>query len=288
MIGPFALDEGLVGSSLCTHQASPDLHVATVRMFNTNTSKRIDCSFPVTASPPPRPQLSLPQTAIAGVPGRASAITLDFLYPGGARTGALLPTGRASDVLTLSPTHHIAASLVDATNPTVLIAEASLRSHLWSLTYSPGPSPSPPKHEDAPAIDYADPHVLHALESVRRAGAQLMGLDPSAQAQPKIAVLGAATPEDAHQNGVHIVVRALSMGVLHRAVPMVRTHILLSLTASTHSPFTWIRADCRVVHRRRRARPRERRARARRPGAGGGGDGPPPPPERDGRCRRRV
>ena len=46
-----------------------------------------------------------------------------------------------------------------------------------------------------------------------------MGLDPSAQAQPKIAVLSAPTLTEA-DGGVDIRVDALSMGVHHRAVPL--------------------------------------------------------------------
>ena len=46
-----------------------------------------------------------------------------------------------------------------------------------------------------------------------------MGLDPSAQAQPKIAVLSASTGARPHGD-VDIRVDALSMGVHHRAVPL--------------------------------------------------------------------
>jgi 2-methylaconitate cis-trans-isomerase PrpF len=82
MIGVFAVDEGL-----CKPQAKDDgmIMTATVRSFNTNTHKIIDTTFPVTHDGVPL--LDLPQTSIAGVSGTASRIILDFVNPGGARTG---------------------------------------------------------------------------------------------------------------------------------------------------------------------------------------------------------
>ncbi|EIN09921.1 DUF453-domain-containing protein [Punctularia strigosozonata HHB-11173 SS5] len=215
MIGPFAVDTGLVSRTndlKLTHDDAKGITRATVRTFNTNTQKRIDCTFPVSVSYPGlgperlSAQLDLPQTSIAGVPGQASTITLDFMAPGGARTGKLLPTGNSAEDLTLSDTSlpSVRVSLVDATNPTVFVAACTL-----SKTLS-APADQP--------IDYASLGVLEVLELIRSAGARAMALDPTAQAQPKIAVLSAPVPGEA--SDAHIVVHALSMGVLHRAVPM--------------------------------------------------------------------
>lgn len=118
MIGVFTLDEGICKNPIVSRDGE-----ATVRMFNTNTNKHINTTFPVTTvseSSQVRAQLELEQTAIAGVSGIASRIILDFVSPGGARTGKLLPTGHAIDALEIAINGHtsiIPASLVDATNP---------------------------------------------------------------------------------------------------------------------------------------------------------------------------
>jgi 2-methylaconitate cis-trans-isomerase PrpF len=138
------------------------------------------------------------------VPGRASKIVLDFVSPGGAATGKLLPTGNPVDALRLDTPFkaglHVRASLVDATNPTVFVTSRDLREIL----------DLPP---DA-AVDYSNPDVAAIIEIVRKAGAIRMGLDPSLQGQPKIAFLSPPCSMD-----VDIEVHAISMGVLHKACP---------------------------------------------------------------------
>ena len=78
MIGVFALDEGLCSPRKVEGEPS----LATVRSFNTNTSKLIDTTFPVTHDSVP--DLSRPEVETAGVPGKASRIVLQFVNPGGA------------------------------------------------------------------------------------------------------------------------------------------------------------------------------------------------------------
>ena len=58
---------------------------------------------------------------LPGVAGRGARIALDFIDPGGAGTGRLLPTGRALDTI-----DGVAASLVDATNPVVFVRAKDL------------------------------------------------------------------------------------------------------------------------------------------------------------------
>ncbi|KAF8883251.1 hypothetical protein BD779DRAFT_1663184 [Infundibulicybe gibba] len=94
------------------------------------------------------------------------------------------------------------ASYIDAANPTVFIDASEL-------------------HPLFPVDEFfqgkAHQGLEEALEAIRQQGAMVMGLDPSAQAQPKIALLDAPGPET---ENVDIVIHALSMGVLHKAVPM--------------------------------------------------------------------
>nr|VWP01287.1 N/A [Ganoderma boninense] len=199
MIGVFALDEGL-----CSPTLDATGNLATVRSFNTNTSKVIDTTFPVSSEHVA--ELNLPEVEMAGVPGQASRIILQFVNPGGARTGKLLPTGSPVDILEVGDAKlsSIPASLVDATNPTVFIAAEHLAKaiHAEHLGISPD--------------DLAKPDVVQLVETIRQAGAVRMGLDPSAKAQPKIAIL--STPDAT--DDADIVIHAFSMGVLHKAVPM--------------------------------------------------------------------
>ncbi|PIL35480.1 hypothetical protein GSI_02208 [Ganoderma sinense ZZ0214-1] len=199
MIGVFALDEGL-----CSPRLDGTGSLATVRSFNTNTSKVIDTTFPISSSH--LADLDLPEVETAGVPGQASRIILQFVNPEGARTGKLLPTGSPSDDLQVSDARlsSIPTSLVDATNPTVFIAAE----HLAKAIHAEPRGVSPD--------DLAQPDVVELVETIRQAGAVRMGLDPSAKAQPKIAIL--STP--AANDDADVVIHAFSMGVLHKAVPM--------------------------------------------------------------------
>ena len=107
-VGPFAIDERLVPSA--------DGETA-VRIHNTNTKKIIVAHVPVRdGEAAVEGDFELP-----GVAGRGARIALDFVEPGGARTGQLLPTGRAVDAV-----EGVSASLVDATNPVVFVRAKDL------------------------------------------------------------------------------------------------------------------------------------------------------------------
>lgn len=224
MIGVFAVDEGLCRPKLV--QDGPGGHsIATIRSFNTNTGKRIDSSFPVTREGL-IPVLDLPQATVAGVPGRASQITLDFVSPSGARTGKLLPTGNPVDTVQVPASDpgskgRVRASLVDATNPTVFIPLEDLRTAL--------------DIHDEDSVNYDEPPVSKLIEIIRQEGARHMGLDPSAQAQPKIAILSRPEADDLEAD---IVVHAYSMGVLHKAVPMT-LGLCLGVAAKVKGTLAW-------------------------------------------------
>ncbi|QHE84176.1 2-methylaconitate cis-trans isomerase PrpF family protein [Hydrogenophaga sp. BPS33] len=111
-IGPFAVDEGLV-------QVRDGM--AQVRIHNTNTHKIIRASFPVRGGR----SVSEGDLTIPGVHGTGAPVRLDFLEPGGASTGRLLPTGRALDEIEL-PEGRFRASLVDAANACVFVDAAQL------------------------------------------------------------------------------------------------------------------------------------------------------------------
>ncbi|KAF8161536.1 PrpF protein [Crassisporium funariophilum] len=229
MIGVFAIDEGIC-------PPPKGLEQATIRSFNTNTQKVIDTTFPV--SEVGIPILDLPEATVAGVPGKASQIILDFVNPGGARTGKLLPSGNPTDILTIRALHSqtssplspsssrtVRVSLIDATNPTVFVRYSELDEFLPMEDYVNGKSP-------------ATEEVSPILELIRQGGAKTMGLDPSAQAQPKIAILSAPQNADDISHGVNIVIHALSMGVLHKAVPMT-VGLCLGVASKIEGTLAW-------------------------------------------------
>ncbi|KAI0749648.1 PrpF protein [Daedaleopsis nitida] len=206
MIGVFALDEGLCSP----RDVNRNTGLATVRSYNTNTSKLIDTTLPLSPFSMSA-DLDRPEVAMAGVPGQASKIMLQFVNPGGARTGKLLPTGSPIDDIEFAEGANkvtIPASLVDATNPTVFVAAEHL-APLLGITA-----------QALTAKHFTRPDVESKLEAIRQAAAVRMGLDPSAKAQPKIAVLSEPAPSAGGDEGVDIDVHAFSMGVMHKAVPM--------------------------------------------------------------------
>ncbi|PLK27603.1 2-methylaconitate cis-trans isomerase PrpF family protein [Novosphingobium sp. TH158] len=180
VVGPFAVEEGLV--------AAPADGEAVVRIHNTNTGKIIAARFPVEGGR----LASAGDLAINGVDGRAAPIRLEFLSPGGAKTGALLPTGKPVQSL-----EGLAASLVDAANPTVFVTAESM-----------GKTGS-----ESPQALEADAQFLARMAAIREAGAQAMGI-PGSASVPLVAMVA---PGD---GSCDIAVRIISMGQPHRATPI--------------------------------------------------------------------
>ncbi|PVF94419.1 DUF453-domain-containing protein [Serendipita vermifera] len=222
--GIFAVDAGI-----CQAHKDGDGTRGRVRSWNTNTNKRIDTVFPLDSSG--RPKLELDEVELAGVSGKASSIAMEFINPAGAMTGKLLPTGNAVDVLELPGEDLAEVSLVDATNPTVILPYHELRI-LLSL------------RPDDP-LNFESKEALDVLELVRTSSAKLMGL-PSAPAQPKIVVV--RPPQEGSATGEDLVVHALSMGVPHKAIPMT---VGLCLGVATQIKGTVIERMLRNKHQSR-------------------------------------
>ncbi len=192
-VGPFAIDERLVPA------VEP---VTTVRLHNTNTKKLVVARVPVAGG-----EAAVEgDFELQGVPGRGARIALDFLDPGGAATGRLLPTGRTRDTLEVPGLGGIEASLVDATNPMVFVRAKDL-----GLSGTEAPE----------AID-REPALLDRLEAIRVAGAARMGI-PGSPAIPKVALVGPPASSrtldgrEIAAREVDLVARVISMGRCHRA-----------------------------------------------------------------------
>lgn len=199
-IGPVAWDWGLIPARNQVVEQEGDELWASVRTFNTNTSKVLVSRFKVSGYPArycPDGDYTLD-----GVPGTNSKITLSFMDPAGAKTDKVLPTGNPVDVLQLPDGNSIAASLVDVSNPGVFITMKSLGiSNPDILT---------------PDVVQHDAALMARLGEIRRAGASMMGLDPDVESIPKVVMLF-SSPEP---SDVHIRCLTLSMGLAHKAVPL--------------------------------------------------------------------
>ncbi len=202
-VGVFAVEAGLV--------RVPDGE-ARVRMFNVNTSKRVDCVFGVAAGH----ARVFGDAAIAGVPGTGAPIRLDFLEPGGAATGRLLPTGAPVEALRLPDGTTVAASIVDASNLCVFVRAGDL-----GVTGT-----------ELPGDLRGRTDLMARMEDIRAAAAVAAGrvatpreASEHAQASPKIALVAPAADAPTlsgrlRRDECDLQVRMLSMGVPHLAIPL--------------------------------------------------------------------
>ncbi|MES0862706.1 PrpF domain-containing protein [Ruegeria sp. SCPT10] len=202
-VGPFAVEEGMV-------PVAADQNEALVRIYSTNTDSIYHARFPVCDGHP----VEDGSFEIPGVSGAGAKVTIDFLAPGGAGTGTLLPTGNGVDVLQIDGFGALEVSLIDAANPVVFFRAADLNKT----------ATEPPQDLDG------DPEFMALIEQIRAAGAVAMGMASSVgdvkRSSPKVAMLGApkaftALDGRAHGPGSHDVnVRLVSMGNFHRAITL--------------------------------------------------------------------
>jgi hypothetical protein len=202
-IGPFAVEEGLV---------SVEDGEALVRIFNTNTQKIIHATFEVRDGRP----LARGALVIPGVAGSGAPIRLDFVEPGGAATGALLPTGNARDRLDVPGLGEIEVSMVDAANACVFVAARTLGL----------------RGTEMPEELERNSTLLEKLAAIRLHASVAMGIAPditSARAKAAVPFIGfvSAAQESPQLGGgtlaaadVDFTARFLSSGQPHRALPL--------------------------------------------------------------------
>lgn len=194
-VAPFALEAGILKVADGKHE---------FRLFNTNTGKTVLARVTVVDG---RAAID-GDFALPGVAESTSPIELVYPSPAGSRTGALLPTGTAREVI-----DGIDVTLIDACLPMVLVRAADLGLSGTEL----------PTDIDARTA------VMARLETLRREGARRMGLcDDVAgapSAGPKIGMV--AAPADAPvldgttlaAGDTDLLVRVISMEQAHKAVP---------------------------------------------------------------------
>ncbi|MGZ6243827.1 MAG: PrpF domain-containing protein [Candidatus Binataceae bacterium] len=204
-IGPFAVDENLIAVADADGEA-------TVRIHNTNTRKLIVAHFPLEGG---RAAVD-GDFRLPGIAGSGAPVRLDFLEPGGAGTGMLLPTGNATDTLEADGVRGIEVSMVDAANPCVFVAADALGA----------------SGVEMPDELEANGALLRRLEAIRIAASLRMGIAKTAEAAaripsiPKVAMVAPAREartlagERLAAADADITVRMISIGQPHRAVPL--------------------------------------------------------------------
>ena len=153
-VGPFAVERGLTA-------ASP------VRIHMVNSGSVATASFPVVD----RVVDYDGDTAIAGVPGTAAAIVLDFAGTEGSATGALLPTGNVTDVI-----EGVTVTCIDNGMPVVVVPAADFGRSGYECV----------------AELEADDGLKRRVRALQLAAGELMGLgDVSGASVPKISLVAA-------------------------------------------------------------------------------------------------
>jgi 2-methylaconitate isomerase len=203
-IGPFAVDEGLV--------PKPAGNEAVVRIFNTNTRKIIVARFPMDG----RFAAVDGDFVIDGVAGGGAPIRLDFIEPGGAKTGKLLPTANVVDTLQVPGLGPVRATLIDAANPCIFVPAEDIGM----------------KGTESPNAIERDAAFLKQIETIRYIGSVAMGIAPNIEAAatipsiPRVAWVAAPTDtmtisgRKLSSADVEILVRMISTGQPHRAIPL--------------------------------------------------------------------
>jgi len=201
-VAPYAIEEGLVSaveprSSVRIHQFNTDkLIIAEVRVKDGTFDESGDYAIP-------------------GINGTGSRVTLHFIDPGGSITDKLLPTGNVEDILEDVPgVGTVACSIVDAGNPLAFVKADDLGIDIRDFSL------------------FAEAQMKRNLEAIRARAAVMLGCaedeekaSKSSQAVPKIAVvsepvqyrtMGGETIDGADAD---LLIRCMSMGVLHKALP---------------------------------------------------------------------
>ena len=155
-IGPFALEQGMVpavdGESRVT-------------IFNINTESLIEA----TVRTPGGDVEYEGDATIDGVPGSAAPVLLSFMEVVGSKTGALLPTGQAIDVI-----EGVEATCIDVAVPMVIMRAADL---------------GRTGYEGKAEID-GDTAFFARIEAIRRIAGERMGLgDVADKVIPKVGLL---------------------------------------------------------------------------------------------------
>lgn len=202
-VGPYAIDEGFVEA------IEP---ITVVRVLNKNTNKIIEEHVRVKDGR----AMVHGDEVIKGVPGTGSKIDMYFEDPAGAVTGKLFPTSNKKEIFDVPDYGSIEVTVIDCTNPVVFVRAQDLGIKGTELTELNN-----------------NKRVMEHIERIRCIGAQKIGLvenweDARTQSTsiPKVSII--SKPQDyvdmdkneVKSNDMDICVRAISVGMMHKAYPM--------------------------------------------------------------------
>lgn len=207
-VGPFAVEEGLVEIQ------EP---VTTVHLLNRNTDKYIDVTVPCENG-------TFAQEGnchIAGVDGTAAELKVKFLNPAGAKTGKLLPTGNVLDVLDIPGYGKIEASILDVSNPMVLVKAEDVKVMGTEL----------------PDEVNGNKDLSDVLEKIRGTAACRMGfakdLKDATENSPAVPKVGYVTTPKSYREIGGTDVNAEDMDVCARVISVFKCHKACPLTSAS-------------------------------------------------------
>lgn len=207
-VGPFAVEEGLVEIQ------EP---VTTVHLLNRNTDKYIDVTVPCENG-------TFAQEGnchIAGVDGTAAELKVKFLNPAGAKTGKLLPTGNVLDVLDIPGYGKIEASILDVSNPMVLVKAEDVKAMGTEL----------------PDEVNGNKELSDVLEKIRGTAACMMGfakdLKDATENSPAVPKVGYVTTPKSYREIGGTDVNAEDMDVCARVISVFKCHKACPLTSAS-------------------------------------------------------
>ena len=192
--------------------------VTTVRMLNKNTDKYINVTVPI--DPRTHTFAQEGDCHIAGIDGTAAELKVNFLDPAGAKTGKLLPTGKALDVLEIDG-RKIEATILDVSNPLVLVRAEDVGLQGTEL----------------PAQVDADKEASALLEKIRGAAAVKMGfardLEDATARSPAVPKVGFFTAPVSYTDIAGNRVDAGQMDLCARVISVFKCHKACPLTAAS-------------------------------------------------------
>ncbi|NYI00072.1 2-methylaconitate cis-trans isomerase PrpF [Cupriavidus plantarum] len=208
-VGPFAISNGFIEA-----ERIPRNGTVTVRIWQANIGKTIVSHVPITDG-------QVQETGdfeLDGVTFPAAEVQLEFMDPAAdepdAGGGSMFPTGNVVDDLEVPGVGTLKATMINAGIPTIFVEAEAIGYRGTELQRDIN----------------SDPKALAMFEAIRTAGALRMGLIQDAseaktrQHTPKVAFVArpatytASSGKTVEAGDVDLLVRALSMGVLHHAM----------------------------------------------------------------------
>ncbi len=209
-VGPYAVEEGMVDI------VEP---ITTVRMLNRNTDKYINVTVPIDSETKTFAQDG--DCAIAGVDGTAAELQVNFLNPAGAKTGKLLPTGNVLDELMIPGFGTIEATIVDVSNPMVLVRAEDIGM----------------KGTELPEEINGNARVCELLEKIRGTAACMMGfakdLEDATANSPAVPKVGFFTRPVTFTDIAGQTVKESDMDICARVISVFKCHKACPLTSAS-------------------------------------------------------